>query len=258
MNTYLKQISVITFMSSFVAVSITPAYADWGVGLNVNNRFMQYKHKKDKVIIKDVFDIQYRGAKFNLDNSGASYDFTNSNNYGVELILAQKNLGFKKKDFAVFKGMDDRKESIDLGLRLIADTGVLSSAVFEITRDVYASKGVEASLKIGGITPHAQHWTGNREVSLAAVAGVRYKDKKVANYYYGVKDKEATSLRKAYKAKAATTPFVGLEALANLTKHISLTADLGISKTADSVRNSPLTDSKKYFTNGKIGLNYWF
>ena len=252
------KISLFSLISLAITVAVSPAKADWGVGLDINNDFMQYKHKKNKVIVKDIFELQYRGDKFNMDESALSYDFTNSNKYGIELIAASKNLGYTKKDFKVFAGMDERDSSFDVGMRLIADAGLLSSAVFEVTRDVAASKGVEASLKIGGITPHAQHWTGEREVVVAAVAGVRHKDKKVANYYYGVKNKEATATRAAYQAKAATTAFVGLEAQANLTKHISLTADLGVSKTPDSIRNSPLTTGKKYFTNGKVGFNYWF
>ena len=87
--------------------------------------------------------------------------------------------------------MGKRKASLDLGARAILKTkyGPLK---LEATRDVYASKGISADLKFGGIEPHADHWNGKREFKVAGVAGVKYQSKKTFLHQQG----EALSLQK--------------------------------------------------------------
>ncbi len=230
------------------------AQADIGVSLKAatNN---EYKNLEDDAIA--LLGLEYRGEKFNLGKDGISYDFTNSNDYAVEAFLTSKNYGYEAKDSKTFKGMDDRRVSVDLGGRLIMDSGV-GPIVFDITKDVNLSKGFEAGLKVGGITPHAPHWNGKRELKVAATASVRYKSDKTVDYFYGVKNAEATANRKAYKGKSATIPYIGVEAQANITKHVSFTGDIGVTKRASSIRNSPLTTDKEYETVANIGITYWF
>ena len=235
-----------------------PIYADWGVGFNVENQSMQYKNNKAYTRLTGLLNIRHRGDKFNIDKNTISYDFTNSNSYAVEAILAARNEGFEPKDDKLFNGMTKRKSSVDVGGRIIIDTGYLGAAVFDITKDVHSSKGLEANFKIGGISPHAQHWTGEKSVNIAAFAGLRYQDAKTTNYYYGVKNSEATATRVAYKGKSAVTPYIGVETQVNLTPHITLDGSLGVSKRSNSIINSPLTSNKKYELGANIGISYWF
>ena len=249
-----KQTKLLILSALMLAV-ISPSYADFGIvaGVGKNNGYKDLDSSTQGGI-----GFQYRGEKFNAAPfDGMSYDFTNSNKYAVEALLTSKNGGYKAKDSTALKGMGKKHPSIDIGGRVIMDTGY-GNAVFDLTKDVNASKGVEAQLKLGGIGPHASHWDGQREFTVTPVAGVRYQSAKVVDYYYGVKGSEATGSRKAYKAKSAITPFVGLEAQAKITSHFSVDAGLGISKRSSSVRNSPLTSDRKYETSANIGLTYWF
>lgn len=243
-----------------IAISLsllsTASYADWGLRLGANNTGQEYNLDKKKV--QAQLGVQYRGDKFNIDNNGISYDFTNSDAYAMELLLTSKNDGFEASDDKLFKGMSERKASINVGARGILDTGVLGKAVIDVTKDVGASKGFEAEFKLGGISPHAPHWTGERKVQIGAMGGLRYQSAKVANYYYGVKSSEATASRKAYKAKSAISPYVGIEGQANLTRHITLDGGLILIKKAKSIKNSPLTNDKKYQFGANIGVSYWF
>jgi outer membrane scaffolding protein for murein synthesis (MipA/OmpV family) len=154
--------------------------------------------------------------------------------------------------------MTERDLSIDLGGRVIVETGFLGTAVVDVTKDIHSSKGIDAGIKFGGIAPNAPHWTGEKQVTVAAVGGVRYQSDKVIDQYFGVKNTEVTADRSAYKGKSATTPFIGFEAQANLTPHITIDGGLGVSKTATSIRNSALTDDKKYALAADIGFTYWF
>ena len=108
-------------------------------------------------------------------------------------------------------------------------------------------------MKFGGVPASAKN-----KYIIRATAGVHYQDAKTTDYYYGVRNSEATANRKSYKAGSATTPFFGLEAVANITSNITMKEDLAYEKRANSVRRSPLIDDKKYDVQGKIGLSYWF
>ena len=252
------------YASAFLMITVSwaglvsVAQADWSIGLRADNDSQEsYRNKKHKYSVA-ILHPKYRGDKFNIDNGTASYDFTNSNNFAVEAILKQNHYGFESSDGSTFKGMKKRKQSIDVGARGILDTGLVGPAVVEITRDFHASKGYEANAKIGGITPHAPHWTGERKVQIAAMGGLRYQSAKTVDYYYGVKSSEATANRKQYKAKSALTPYIGVEGQVNLTPHISFDGGLTLSKRANSIRKSPLSNNKKYDYGVNVGFSYWF
>lgn len=252
-NNHLRSKLLIALSFSLLS---TVSYADWGVRLGVNNELKQYDMNKKKLSVG--LSPEYRGEKFNMSKEGVSYDLTNSDKHAIEILLTSKNDGFKSGTDKLFNGMSERKTSIDIGARGIIDTGMLGNAVIDVTRDLNASKGFEVGLKVGGISPHAPHWTGKRKVNIAAMGGLRYQSAKVADYYYGVKNSEATASRKAYKAKSAVTPYLGVDMQANFTKHITLDGGLAVSKRAKSIRDSPLTNNKKYQLGANIGFSYWF
>ena len=250
---HLRRISIAAV--SFALLSPVAVNADWGITLGADNKEKQYKNTKDD--LRALLNLQYRGDKFNIDSEAISYDFTNSNNYAFEVIAKGHNRGFKAKDNKTFKGMKERKGSFDLGARVILDTG-LGPFVIDASKDVASSKGYQAEIKLGGIAPHSKHWTGERKLNIAAVTGLRYQSDKVVNYYYGVKNSETTANRQSYKAGSATTPFIGVEAQLNLTKHVSFNAGLGYERRANSIKNSPLTNNRKGDAVANFGITYWF
>ncbi len=253
-----KNTPSLSIMAVTISLLSPLACADWGVGLGIDNEGMQYEDKSSDIEFTAFFNLQYQGKKFNADKETLSYKLLKTDQYAVEVIAASKNRGFEADDNKTFKGMAERDPSIDVGGRVIVETGFLGTAVLNVTKDVHSSKGIDAGIKFGGIAPNAPHWTGERDVTVAAVGGVRYQSDKVVVEYFGVKSSEATADRSAYKGKAATTPFIGFEAQANLTPHITIDGGLGVSKTATSIKNSPLTDDKKYALAADIGFTYWF
>lgn len=250
-----KNLTKLTLLAFSLSLFSPIAHADWGIKASAANPVKRYKEPKDDAIA--LLGIQYQGNTFNLDKDGLSYDFANSEKYRAEVITKSNNLGFEASDSKTFTGMKTRKDSIDLGGRFIIETG-LGSLVAEATKDVHASKGIEAAVRLGGITPHNQHWSGKREFELSPVIGVRYQDSDVIDYHYGVKGSEATANRKSYKGKSATTPFIGLDAQARINKHFTIDAGLAYEKRSNAVQNSPLTDAKKYDLQAIIGFTYWF
>jgi len=229
--------------------------AEWGIGLNAGAGSEVYKNEKNRQL---SLGINYRGKNFNIDKGIMSYDLANSSDYALEIMATSKNGGFKSKDNNVFKGMSKRKSSIDIGVRAIIETGIIGPATIDVTRDIHASKGFEANIKLGGIPKNALPRTGEKQLLIIPFAGLNYQNAKVVDYYFGVKNSEATSSRKAYKGKSALTPFIGVEAQVNMSKNVTINGALGVSKRASSIRNSSITNNRKYNSGVNVGFTYWF
>lgn len=249
--------STITIASFFSTI----ASADWGVGLSGSRVQSEYKHKgkSDSDINLEVnLFPEYRGERLQLNREGIAYRVIKADKYSIDVVGKGGNKGYQSKDLEIFKGMKERKNSFDAGVRFTAKTPYLPISVTAMTDISRRHKGQEVGLKLGGIQPSATYWTGKRNVSIAAVGGVDWKSKKVVDYYYGVNPSEATTDRKAYKGKAAFTPYVGFETEAKLSRHLSITGGAIYKHLPEGIRNSPLTRDKKSNYQMNLGVSYWF
>lgn len=220
----------------------TTAFADWGVSIVIANQGSEYKGGIQKLSV--IPDIAYRENSPKKGNNLIAYD----------LVITSKNTGFESNDNTIFSGMKTRKESLDIGFQAIVETQLVPLK-FELSNDLVASKSYQASMKIGGVSSMD---SSDRSFHLRPYVGVRFQSSKVIDYHYGVSDSEQTANRKSYKGASATTSFLGLEAVTNLTQDITINASIDYEKRAKSIRNSPLTDDKKYDAKASLGLVYWF
>jgi len=116
------------------------ACADWGVGLGIDNEGMQYEDKSSDIEFTALFNLQYQGKKFNIAKETLSYKLFKTDQYAVEVIATSKNRGFEADDNKTFTGMAERDSSLDLGGRMIVETGFLGTAVLDVTKDVHTNK----------------------------------------------------------------------------------------------------------------------
>ncbi len=255
-NTPTLLISALTLLAVFPST----LFADWGLGVSLETTQSMYKKnntKNTEISIQASPSITYHGERVNIDDSGLSYAVIKTNKYAVDVLTTSNNRGYKAKDKDIFKGMKERKESLDLGVRLRVQTPY-APVRLAITKDIYKNKGTEIGLSIGGINPSTKHWTGKRNVSIAPIIGANWQSKKVVDYYYGVRNAEATKTRKAYKGKAAMTPFIGLEAEAKLSRHFSMTGGAKYKRLPSEITDSSITKDSNNDYQVNLGLSYWF
>ena len=255
-NTPTLLISALTLLAVFPST----LFADWGLGVSLETTQSMYKKnntKNTEISIQASPSITYHGERVNIDDSGLSYAVIKTNKYAVDVLTTSNNRGYKAKDKDIFKGMKERKESLDLGVRLRVQTPY-APVRLAITKDIYKNKGTEIGLSIGGINPSTKHWTGKRSVSIAPIIGANWQSKKVVDYYYGVRNAEATKTRKAYKGKAAMTPFIGLEAEAKLSRHFSMTGGAKYKRLPSEITDSSITKDSNNDYQVNLGLSYWF
>jgi len=247
-------ISAITLLG-FLPVT---ASAEWGIGTTLATTQSVYKNNHGKnVSVEGFLSPEYRGERLNFHQGTLSYELVNADKYAFDVLTTSKNYGYQAKDKNIFKGMNKRHPSVDMGVRLRAN-GTYLPVSLAVTKDVYKSKGVEVGLSLGGLQPSKKTWSGTRSISVAPVAGANWQSKKSVDYYYGVKGSEATATRKAYTGKSALTPFIGVEAEARLSQHFSITGGAKYKRLPSAISDSSITKDSKNDYQVNLGLTYWF
>ncbi len=148
-STYKSSILISSTVALPLLLAMPVAHADFGLTLGADNQSQRYDNTKNDATA--LLGVEYRGKNFNIDRKGISYDLTDSENftkkYAIEAILKSKNRGYEADDGRTFTGMDDRDDSVDIGARAVAKTNY-GPVILEMTRDLNASKGYEADLRL--------------------------------------------------------------------------------------------------------------
>lgn len=247
-----KQILVMTVLVGLLQ-PVTSSAGEWGVGFNVNNSPTFYKDHDDDLAL-NIFP-EYRGERFNLDHESISYSVLSSGSYNLEVLGKSLSLGYEDDDSKVLKGMKDRDSSINLGLRASYSTDYGLLSLHALTDVLGNHKGQEIELRFGEPF-YTEHWSGQRELTLGAFAGVRWQSDDLIDYYYGVKDSETTASRKAFKGESAITSFVGMELKFGFSEHLSLEGAVSYEHLPDKITDSSIASSNGM--RGRLGLTYWF
>ena len=219
-----------------------------GVALTISNTPEAYE-ALDNEYLGSITPV-YQGNRFNMDGESVTYRILGSDHLRLEALGKSERRGFEKENYSDMTGLKDRKTSFDVGLR--AHYGNFH---LDITTDASDKhKGQEVSLHYG--KPNNQAWTGKRELQLSPIAGVIWQSDEVVDYYYGVDTSEATSTRATFAGKSALTPYLGLQANANLSRSVSMNASAAYHHVPDEISDSPVADDHDVRFN--IGIAYWF
>lgn len=229
-------------LTATMLLSITqPANArgSFGVGLGLFNGSTEYKDIDAEVYLLPV--LIYEGENFNLSPTRGEYHFQLSSNSWVSAIGALRLQGYEADDNSAFKGMDNRDMGFDLGASINYYDEQLGFLSLEWLSDVTdISNGDEVSAiwayPIEGKT-----------LTITPSVFARWQSEKLVNYYYGVKNKEATATRAAYKPDAASSFGMALTLDYKLTSNIALFSELSAYSLHDEIKESPLVGSDKDF-----------
>lgn len=217
-----------------------PPATSWGLGLGVASSKNAYKgFKRDSAVVPFLqFENEYVkvfGPGVEMKLPGLRISETQRVNFG---LVGQYDLssGYKAKDSAVFAGMADRKAGVWVGARAEWETS-LANVTAELMGDASGdSKGRTFSLGVERTWHLGQNWM------LTPRMVAKWQDRKYVDYYYGVRAAEARAGRAAYRGDSGVSAEVGLRAMYLLDRQHSVMLDVGVSRLASSVKNSPLVD----------------
>lgn len=246
-------ISILTLLSS------APLQAEErgriGISAHLNNKPSIYNTSDN---IRSLgLSLQYRGEKFNIDDESISYKLTDSEKFQFEVLGKVENVSHDSSDDKLFKGMENRDPSLDLGARAAMKTqyGLVS---LEATGDVTNThNGYAADLRFGPEFYHKpKSEDGEKELIISGLAGLKWQNKDIVDYYYGVKSSEATIDRNTYKGESALTPYIGIDTQMNITEHFSINGRAIYKNRPDEITDSPLVSGNDVEVTAE--LTYWF
>jgi outer membrane protein len=147
--------------------------------------------------------------------------------------------------------MEERKKSMDAGLELIYSGRPVGFRASFLTDTLGRSKGQEASfLAVSGVP------LGRRGIILFGI-GPRWLSQNRADYYYGVRESEATPVRPAYKAEATWNLDINVTAILNVTSKWSVLVLLNREGLGSSIKNSPIIErSSAYALVTSLSYNF--
>jgi len=244
--TMYKNISLFTFGTLALCLT-TPVLADdrgevrkrlepkgflYGFGLGVKQEL--YKGYDRRVIPLPI--LGYRGDRLSVLGPFVSYDVLNQDGIKLSAQASPRFQGFDSSDSDVFIGMDERDFSFDAGLGVKYernDWNVGLSSMFDVLNK---SNGYELKASLGRAFKSGP-------IFYEPTISVSYLDANHVNYYYGVRDYEATTLRPAYKADSALNTTIGFSVATPIffDGFTRLSVDYTLSDS--NITDSPLVDT---------------
>jgi outer membrane protein len=171
--------------------------------------------------------------------------------WGFSLTVQPRTLGYKPSDSSYLTGMDERKSTFEGGLAFSAS--------------YHKTKYIEIML-LGDMLNTYNSWISRVEIGDQYKAGkftfypsivLLYQSSNFTNYYYGVKNSEATPTRPAYKADGGLEYGIQSYIKYPFTKKLSALLNFRYDVLPNSAQKSPLTD-KNYIYSGLASLIYTF
>ncbi|OMH26588.1 MipA/OmpV family protein [Motiliproteus sp. MSK22-1] len=224
---------------------------DVSLGLGAVTFESPYKDFKDD---NAAFLIaEYQGEDFSIGTEGLNYRIIGDDESPINLYatLTSTGSGFDSGDSTFFTGMAERDTSIDLGLSISYQlgNGTLNAAWLH---DISGShKGFVADFSYSHLLSFGDY------AEFSPAVGINYLSKDYSDYYFGVRNNEATANRAAYKADAAVNPYIGYELLVPLDENWQLIHTANYTWLSSEIKDSSIVNRDNTWMM-MLGVTYSF
>ena len=228
-----------------------PEGSSWGLGLAVMSVQNAYKGTDRETRVLPMISYENRyvtlgGPNLELKLPGIELSDSQRLNFGVMTQLFD-GAGYEAKDSPALAGMSERKSSIWVGAKMEWEND-LADVKLEWLGDASGkSKGQRLALGL------ERKIMLSPRLKLIPQVGVEWVDKKYVDYYYGVRDSEATAGRAAYTGKATLNPEISLSGIYRFDRHHSMMLNVGVRSFGKEIKNSPIVGRS---TENRVMLGY--
>ena len=228
------------------------------LGLGVFYRNSIYKEKdRNEVLPLPVAGVRYKKFYYEAPVE-LGYHFYDTDSL-VLTAYGRYNLytGYKPKDMEnEFKDMDRRKDDFHLGVRGKYNFGPYKTGIISrVSGDVSAkSDGLLARIEIN------QPVLLGEKVMILPYAGVEYMSGNYTDYYFGIKESEASrgiNKGKSYKADDSFNFEAGVRSIISVNENFKVFLSAGYTRYGDNIADSPLVKDRDIYTVG-TGVSYSF
>ena len=200
------------------------------------------------VIFFDNSIVYARWSRFGVYFLG---DKKEDYSWGFSLTMQPRTLGYKSSDSSFLQGMDDRDSTLEGGLAFSAKYKDSSYIEMMILGDMLK----KYNSWIGKIEIGNEFRVGNFTFYPSAI--VLYQPKKFIDYYYGVKNSEASLNHPAYSPDGGFEYAMQTYIKYPLTQKLSAFFNLKVNRLSSNAYKSPLVNNR-YIYSGLASLIYTF
>ncbi|MFJ3046319.1 MipA/OmpV family protein [Herbaspirillum chlorophenolicum] len=207
--------------------------AQWSLGLAAGTEQSPYRGYGNKTRALPL--LMYNGRYFQFMGTTADLKLGTLGPVGFTLRAKYTDDGYEGSDAPILNGMEKRKGSFWVGANAI-------------WRNPYADLSLEwltdASGNSGGQTLklRAEHQFKAGNFTLAPYLGINWMSSDYVDYYFGVRQNEATAQRAAYQGSSTANLIGGLRTGYRLTPSQSLFLDVHVTRYGSGITDSPLVD----------------
>lgn len=203
------------------------------VGLGAGIRLQDSPYKADKtrtdLVPQYLMETEY---VFGYGTYGGIHLF-NTDTIQLDIIAQYRFDLLDPADSAFLRGMEKRKQSVDAGALFTYKTQFGDLSIKWVHDILNHSKGYETTLAYG------YNWFVNRLLIRPSI-GVSWLSRDLADYYYGVRQTEATPTRPAYRPGASTNILLGIETSYFVTPRLLAFADWKVRNFDGAISDSPI------------------
>lgn len=232
--------------SGFTILSNATNVTHWGLGVGAGVAPSQYSGDRTRYtpIPLIFFDDKWVHAL------GTTLDLKVGKWDGVSVTLRGKYAlgdGYKGSDAPILNGMQNRHGAFWFGPAFAWDTGFGTLSGDVLTG---GNKGQQAHLSFGKSF-------GFGRLSVEPHIGAEWLSHNYVDYYYGVRQSEATASRAAYTGTSTIDVELGTRVSYNFTAHQSATLDVGVTHLGGGITDSPIV-GRKFVPRAIVGYLYRF
>ena len=229
-----------------------PPPSSWSLGLGVVSEQKPYTaiDRENKLLPMFQFENKYIhvfGPQIGLKLP--SLDISNSQKLNFSLVGKYDGSGYKADDAPILTGMSDRKGGIWAGGEVEWKNDLAAVKAAWLADTSGNSKGQKFSLGL------EKTWRFGEHMMLTPRVEATWYDKKYVDYYFGVRDSEASQTRPAYAGKAGVGAEVGVRGIYMFDQRHSVFLDVAVSSLPEGIKDSPLVDSS---TEDRVLLGYTY
>jgi len=196
-----------------------------------------------------LLNLKYQ--RFFLKGFTLGFNAIQTEKMSADLVLIPLFQGYDASDSDDLSGMDDRGPSAYLGPQVTVRMKPINLTAFAAQDVTGRTTGAIAGAKVGTGLP-----LSNKLVLVPSI-GATYWDSDVTDYYFGVKDSEATSTRAAYSPSGTWVYTGSVSAMYELTQSFLARLTYSYTYYGSEIDDSPITDKDSANT-VMLGVSYLF
>ena len=222
----------------------------WSLGLGVLSSPRPYVGAGNQTRVIPVLDLEYK--RFYFRGVQAGYELVQGDLFSLDIVGRAQFAGYEEEDSGFLAGMEDRRETFEVGLAAAWDLGPYEIAATATADVLGRSDGVQAGLEVT--------WPkifGRGAAGVFPSLGVVWQSADFIDYYAGVEAGEARPGRPAFEAGSGLNFVAGLRGFVTMTERVRFFGLVRVERLAEEFEESPIIDSRwGYF--GLVGLTYQF